>query len=184
VDHCVCTGGRFDATEDDPYPTYYGGLTPSTALAEVFLRDVPFDERTVVRTIRRKQVAHQRSSVVETTTELSLVSLLDAAALAAVAATEWLIHIDRSGYPDTRRWASWIRRQAPLAQGLIWPSKRHTGAAAMVLFGDRCPGNALSAQAASRIHLDDEIGAEWINAMLAPCRARIMPPPSRRQTSP
>jgi hypothetical protein len=175
-------GGRFDGTKDDPYPTYYAGLRPETALAERFLRDVPYGDD-LVRTISRRHVANRRCSVVETTMDLSLVSLLDAASLAAVAATEWLIHADSGDYADTRRWAGKIRDQAPTAHGLIWPSKRQPGEQAIVLFGDRCPDAALGVSGTSIIDLDDDIGAEWINAVLRDYRARILPPrpgPARR----
>jgi RES domain len=168
-------GGRFDGTVIDPYGFYYAALDPRTALAEKFLRDVPYTD-TGVRSIQRSRVRHQRSSVVETTEDLELVSLLDAEALAAVAVDDWLIHADSSDYPHTRPWASWIRRQAPWTQGLVWPSKRELGKQAIVLFHDRCPGNSLVVRTASVVYLDDEVGAAWINALLAPCRARIAPP--------
>jgi RES domain-containing protein len=161
-------GGRFDGTADDPFHFYYAAKDPGTALAERFLREVPFAD-TGVRHIR----------VAETTADLELVSLLDEEALAAVAADSWLIHADSSGYPATRRWAAWIRRQAPWAQGLVWPAKRRTGKEAVVLFRDRCPDVPLVVRATSVVDLDDEIGAAWINALLAPFRAKIDPPHRR-----
>jgi hypothetical protein len=186
---CICPRGaggidrrgRFDGTKDDPYSAYYAGLDAGTSLAEKFLRHVPFNND-AIRTIGRKRVANQRSSVVNTTTDLSLVSLLDAKALAAVAASEWLVHADGAEYSDTRRWARWIREQTPWAQGFIWPAKRLPGGKTIVLFGDRCADDTLSVHVTSRIDLDDEIGAVWINAVLAPYRARIMPPMRRRPT--
>ncbi|MDN3353859.1 RES family NAD+ phosphorylase [Actinomadura sp. DC4] len=170
-------GGRFDATAHDPFPYYYAGLKARTALAEVLLRDIVPDARGV-RTIHRPAVRDRRSSVVRTTTGLKLVSLLTGPALAAIAQDTWLIHADTEDYHATRRWASWIRRQAPDAHGLIWPSKREGRAEALMLFGDRCEG-VLEVDSSSVIDLDDVVGAEWINALLAPYRAWISHPRRR-----
>ena len=38
-------GARFDATEADRYPFFYGALSEETALAETLLRDLHPDER-------------------------------------------------------------------------------------------------------------------------------------------
>ncbi len=167
-------GGRFDATARDPFAYYYAGLAAGTALAEVLLRDLVPDSRGV-RNIRRPAVRNRRSSVVSTSADLSLVSLLTGPALAAVAQDTWLIHADAGDYPATRRWASWIRTLAPDADGLIWPSKREGNAETVMLFGDRC-GTVLEIGTSSVIDLDDDIGAVWINALLAEYRAWVSPP--------
>jgi RES domain len=168
-------GGRFDATPLDPYPYYYAGLEAGTALAEVLLRDVHPDDRGF-RRIRRQAVRDRRAGVVRTTVDLSLVSLLTGPALAAVAQDTWLVHAEQRDYHATRRWASWIREQAPDAHGLIWPSKREGNAEVVVLFGDRCGPDVLTGAASSVVDLDDVVGAVWINALLAQYRARIEPP--------
>ncbi|GLW61886.1 hypothetical protein Arub01_01300 [Actinomadura rubrobrunea] len=168
-------GGRFDGTERDPYSTYYAALEAGTALAETLLRGVPFNDRGY-RTIRRASVQDRRASVVETTEDLTLVDLCSGEALAAVAQDTWLVQADPADYHATRRWASWIREQAPAAQGLIWPSRREGGREALVLFGDRCPDGVLTDDYATGRDLDDLEGAVWINALLAPYRARIAKP--------
>ena len=174
-------GGRFDGTDRDCYNTYYAGLEAATALAEKLLRDIPFNEEGY-RTIRRVLVRGRRASAVETTKDLTLVDLCSGEALAAVAQDTWLVQAEPRDYHATRRWAAWIREQAPTAHGLIWPSKREGGRAALVLFGDRCSGDCLIAEPSSGRDLDDLEGAIWINHLLAPYWARVTLP--RRATSP
>ena len=170
-------GGRFDGTDRDPYPTYYAGLGPETALAEALLRAIPFNDQGV-RRIPRVSVRNRRLSTVETTGELALVDLCSGPALAAVAQDSWLIHAEAADYHATRRWASWIRDQAPKAQGLIWPSKREVGRRILVLFGDRCSGEILVERSPGR-DLDDLEGAVTINRLLAPYGAVIAAPAGR-----
>ncbi|MDA3627824.1 RES family NAD+ phosphorylase [Saccharopolyspora oryzae] len=171
-------GGRFDGTPDDPFSSYYAGLHTTTALAEVLLRNLGFDGDGQ-RLIRRQQIAGRRFSSVRTNRELTLVSLLTAPDLAAVAQDSWLVDAEgRDAYPHTRRWAAWIRSQAPWADGLIWPSKRDTGNPAVVLFGDRCADALEGAEPELQIDLDTPIGEAWLTRMLAPYRAAIAPSPN------
>ncbi len=168
-------GGRFDGTDRDPYPYLYAGLEAGTALAETLLRSIPYDDDGC-RKIPRTNVDGRRASVVETTQALTLVDLCSAAALAAVAQDAWLIQADPPDYHATRRWASWIRRQAPAAHGLIWPSRRLYAHPALVLFGDRCPDDCLVADTAAGRDLHDDEGAIWVNRFLAPYRASVDQP--------
>lgn len=168
-------GGRFDGTDLDPYPIYYAGLEARTALAEKLLRDIPFEE-SGFRTIRRALVRGQRASAVETTKDLTLVDLCSGEALAAVAQDSWLVQAEPVDYHATRRWAVWIREQAPAAHGLIWRSKREMERPALVLFGDRCPADCLVTEPSSGRDLDDQEGAVWINQLLAPYQARVAMP--------
>ncbi len=168
-------GGRFDGTEREPYPVYYAGLEAGTALAETLLRDLPFNEAGF-RTIRRVRVRGRRASAVETTQDLTLVDLCSGESLAAVAQDTWLVQAEPRDYHATRRWAGWIREQAPAAHGLIWPSKREGGRPALVLFGDRCPDGCLVSEPSWGQDLDDVAGAKWINYLLAPYRARVAEP--------
>ena len=172
-------GGRFDGTDRDPYPTYYAGLEAGTALAEKFLRDVPYKEAGF-RTISRRLLSGQRASAVETTQDLTLVDLCSGEALAAVAQTTWLVQAEPADYHATRRWAAWIREQAPTAHGMIWPSKREGGRPALVLFGDRCPDGCLVTEPCWGQDLDDLEGAVWINHLLAPYQARVALPRGTR----
>jgi len=170
-------GSRFDGTRDDPYPYLYAALAEETALLESLARGVPFNDRGD-RLIRRVAIADLRISRLETTRDLTLVSLLTTADLAAVCQDEWLVRADAAEYPQTRRWAQWLREQSPRAEGLAWQSARDIGRATVVLFGDRCGPGAVREVPGSGIDLDGTDGAEWLNKRLAPYRISVRPPRS------
>ena len=170
-------GGRFDATADDPYPFMYAALTESTALAEILLRDLPFPSGRP-RVIKRSSVARRQISLVETTIDMTLISLVTGPDLATVRQDAWLVHSDVSDYPLTRRWARSLRLQCQWAQGLIWTSRRDLPQVSMVLFGDRCPPGALRVSDKSGINLDDEPGAAYLNLALEAYAVHVYPPRS------
>jgi RES domain len=167
-------GSRFDSTPDDPYPYLYAARDQQTALLESLVRGIPFNDKGE-RLIRRVAVSDLRISALVTTADLTLISLLTTADLAAACQDEWLVQTPASEYPQTRRWAQWLRAQAPWAQGLVWPSVRDVGGRALVLFGDRCGADALQALPGAGVNLDDVAGAEWLNQRLAPYRISIRP---------
>lgn len=171
----VFGGGRFDSTDHDPYAFLYAAPDQHTALLETLVRGIPFDE-TGWRRIRRVSLSGQRLSLVTTNRPLRLVALLSAADLAAVRQDEWLVQADQAAYPQTRRWAHWIRSQAEWAQGIAWLSRRNIGHQAIVLFGDRCGDGALSADSHHAVDLDDAAGADWLNSELASYRLRVSRP--------
>lgn len=170
-------GGRFDATDDDPYPYLYAALTATTALAETLIRSLPFGHGQK-RILPRKAVAGRRLCPLEITTGLALISLVTHADLAAVRQDEWLVQADPRDYAFTRRWAHWLHGQAPWAHGLIWSSRRDLGERSVILFGDRCPVGALGPVPSGCQDLDDIAGAAILNTMLAPYRVQIRPPRS------
>jgi RES domain len=167
-------GGRFDGTVADPFPFLYAGAEQQTALLETLVRGIPFDEHGR-RLIRRVTVAGRCISLLRVTRTLRLVSLLSTEHLAAACQDEWLVQADPLDYPQTRRWASWLRGQAGTADGIVWPSRRNLGHQAFVLFGDRC-ADALEVAREPAVDLDDADGATWLNDMLAPCRIGIRQP--------
>src|SRR5262249_51931268 len=114
-------GGRFGRADPDPDPAHSPAPGARAALAEALLRAIPLNGRGF-RPIPRSNVRNRRASVVNTTEELTLVDLCSGEAQAAVAQDPWLVQAEPADYHATRRWASWIREQAPAAQGLIWPS--------------------------------------------------------------
>jgi hypothetical protein len=175
-------GGRFDGTSADPYPFLYAAHEPETALLETLVRSVPFDEDGH-RLIRRVAIAGRRASALRVSRTLSLVSLRTTVDLAAACQDEWLIQADPHEYPRTRRWASWLRSQAGLADGFVWPSRRNLGREALVLFGDRCDG-ALALTAEPAVDLDDGAGAAWLNELLDPYRIQVQPPDLPAETTP
>jgi RES domain len=168
-------GGRFDATDDAVYPFLYGALADTTAVAETLLRDLAFPA-VRKRTLPRKSLSGRRLSSIETTTELHLVSLISGKDLAAVKQDTWLIHSEAKDYAFTRRWAHWLRDQAPWAQGFVWNTRRELGELAAVLFGDRCSPGALRAIRPPGLELDDAAGASQLNAMLGAYDVHVYPP--------
>jgi hypothetical protein len=167
--------GRFDGTPADPYPAYNSALEPGTAVANFLLDGIPLSAEEF-RTVRRVSVRGQRVSALATTAELDLVSLCDAADLAAVAQDLWLIEAEQCEHPHVRRWAAWIRDRSDKTDGFIWPPRCQTGRRAVVLFGDRCGSAVLEADPMFGLDLDGELGAHWLNSMLVEYRARIMLP--------
>jgi hypothetical protein len=178
VADAVFGGGRFDPTADDDYPYLYAAFSERTALAEALLRSVPFNEQGT-RILPRTAVRDRQLSSIQLTTEVQLLALTTSTELAAVSQDEWLVHAEPHDYPQTRRWARWLRSQAPWAQGLVWTSKRDLGERAVVLFGDRCQPGGLRPGATPPVDLDDSYGRKWLNEMLAGYRVTIRPPASR-----
>lgn len=173
----VFGGGRFDATDADPYPFLYAAPVPETAVLETLTRDLPF-RPTNFRTIRRENVADRTLSRVLVTEPLTLISLMNGADLASVLQDGWLIQCEAHDYPQTRRWAKWLRLQVPAAQGIAWMSRRNVGTQSVVLFGDRCE-SVLELAGEPAIDLASAAGADWLNQRLKPYRTRVMPPARR-----
>ena len=102
------SGGRFDPTPECPYPYCYAAFDDLTAICEVLLRDVSFTGPT--RFLMRRYVKDLQLMILETRRPLWLVSLLDAADLAAAGQDSWLIHAESTeSYKLTREWAHWLR---------------------------------------------------------------------------
>jgi len=171
-------GGRFDPVSEDKYPYLYAAFSARTALAEVLLRSLPFNDRGT-RLLPRAAVKERRLSSVTLTTEMTLLALTTSTELAAIGQDEWLVQADPSAYPQTRDWARWLRHQAPWAQGLVWLSKRDVGEKAVILFGDRCQPGDLRPGDQPPVDLDDDLGHKWLNEILAGYRVTLRPPVSR-----
>jgi hypothetical protein len=169
-------GGRFDPTTEDSYPYLYAAFSRSTALAERLLRSIPFGEEDR-RILPRVEVRGRRLSSVELAGDLTLLALTTGAELAAVSQDEWLIQAEQGEYGKTRRWAHWLRSQAPWAQGFVWPSKRDVGEQAVILFGDRCRPGDLMPGVLPSVDLDSRDGGMWLNDVLAAYRITIRLPP-------
>ncbi|MGH3937876.1 MAG: RES domain-containing protein [Pseudonocardiaceae bacterium] len=164
--------GRFDGD----YPAMYVSFHQTTAVAERFLRNRNFTSAGM-RTLHRKKLAATVASVVETTTELTLLRLVSEKDFIALhQSDEWLVSAEERDYPLTRRWANRLRDQAAKTHGIVWPSApdmpRHTA----VLFGDRCPVGSLRAPAESAVELDDAAGAHWLTETLRHYRVRVSTP--------
>lgn len=171
----VFGGGRFDSTEDAPFPYLYLASDPETALLESRLRGIAFDQRGI-RNIYHKLIKEMRLSPVRVTRDLSMVALVTTPDLAAVYQDEWLIHSPAAEFPATRRWGHWLRRHADTSQGFVWLSARDLGRTSVILFGDRCPEKPLAAEGDGAIDLDGPGGVAWINERLKPYRFRVKRP--------
>ncbi|MEU5108690.1 RES family NAD+ phosphorylase [Streptomyces sp. NPDC021354] len=177
--HAHFGGSRFDGTSEDPYPYLYAGLDPTTALAEVLLRDVEFSGPEGMRQVPWAQAAIRSLAKLRVTEDLVLVRLFSERDLAAVFQTSWLLETEGPGYAQTRAWAREIRRQVPRAQGLLWQSRRNRPEQALVLFGDRCGAEPLKAVPGHAHNLGTFEGTRVANELLVPLRAVIVPPGMR-----
>jgi hypothetical protein len=177
----VFGGYRFDGTSADQYSFLYAASDCETALLETLGRDVPFDHKGL-RLIVRQALYRQCISAISVIKPLSLISLLSGEDLAAVCQDEWLVQCDASEYPQTRRWGSWLRKQAPAANGIVWPSRRNISHRAIVLFGDRCT-NVAEVIAGTTVDLDTMEGAAYINTKLAAHHMHVHSPRRRNGSS-
>ena len=183
----VFGGARFDATEADRYPFYYGALGQETALAETLFRDLHPDERGM-RLLTGAALAGRQISGLTLTRDLELVSLISGEALGAIGQDAWLVNASGSEYPQTGAWGHWLRSQAKWAHGFIWNSLRDSGRPALVLFGDRLAAAFGQDYERVLLHevpelavlLDDKAGRDWLNGMLAKYRVAIESPPPDR----
>ncbi|WP_225827538.1 RES family NAD+ phosphorylase [Streptomyces naphthomycinicus] len=173
VAHEFFHGSRFDPTEKDPYPYLYAALDPVTALCEVLLRSVEYDDD-AVRQIPWAQASRYVLSAVRTTADLSLVDLTTAEGLAAVWQDDWLI--DTEEYAGTRYWVRVIRERCADVQGLWWTSKRCRPRPALQLFRDRCPDPPLEPRPRERLRLASTDDVRKVNRLLAPLGAVVSAP--------
>ncbi|MET9183754.1 RES family NAD+ phosphorylase [Streptomyces tendae] len=174
--HCLYGGGRFDATEHDPYGYLYTGLSASAAVCETLLRSLPFDPLGGPRLLPRTAVRGRRLSTLRLTSDLCVLPLMSARDLAAVHQDTWLVHTEAQEYPYTRDWAHWIRHHTePWAQGLVWSSKREPADRTVVLFGDRCRPRTLHCEEEGAVDFDTAEGRDWLNSMLLPYYVQLAP---------
>jgi RES domain len=130
-------GGRFDATQADPYGYLYAASDDESAVCETLLRDLPLAPGGG-RLLPRAAVAGRVLSRLVLSAEVALVSLCSGQDLARLGQSDnWLVSCPSSEYGYARRWGQAIRAWAPAAVGLVWPSRRDPSKRACVFFGDR-----------------------------------------------
>jgi RES domain len=149
----------------------YASLTPADALVMTLLRSMSFSDGGY-RALPRAAVHGRVLSALSTNAELTLISLVTARDLAAASQDEWLVSSPPHDYPMTRHWASWLRKQAPWAQGLLWSSAPRTEQPSLILFADRC-GPGLLDLLGDPVPLDEESGVSLVNEILAPREVAI-----------
>jgi hypothetical protein len=166
-------GGRFDPTPECPYLYCYAAYDDVTAICEVLMRDVGFEGPQ--RFLLKRDITGRRLVILETRKPLWLVTLQDAADLAAAGQDCWLVHAESTSYRLTRQWAHWLREsEAPDGNGpagLVWQSKRALGGRATLLFGDRCQDSVVCSSFGER-QLDGD-GLDWLNLRLSQLRTQV-----------
>lgn len=165
-------GGRFDATATDQYGYLYAGSDDECAVCETLLRDLPLDS-SAGRMLPRAAVAGRVLSRLVLTADVPLVSLSNGKELARLGQGDnWLVSCPSAEYGFTRRWGHAIRRWAPAAQGLVWPSRRDPSKRAYIFFEDRFSAGFEEAPgglppASGGLALDSGVGARYLLSILA-----------------
>ena len=160
-------GNRFDGVGRDGYPYLYCSPDSGTAIAEHFVRDLEFSV-TATRVLPRKALQARTASVVRTTTDLELLSLVTGPDLAAVGQDGWLTSARGPEFDLTRRWARWLRDRAGWAQGFVWQSSVDLPKPTMVLFGDACHGRDVEPDFDMVERLDEPANDGWLRHHLRP----------------
>lgn len=128
--------------EGGPIPTLYGGTSFECAAMETVFHDVPFTAR--LKTLDKARLAGQVHSRLEPRQDLLLVDLSATALRRLGLRRTQLIDTEKDRYPGTRAWAAAWHAALPEVQGLCWISRQDDRALALVLFGDRLPGDVLA----------------------------------------
>ncbi|MFJ9892761.1 RES family NAD+ phosphorylase [Streptomyces sp. NPDC091280] len=170
-------GGRFDSTPNDHYSYLYAAPEPTTALAERLLRDISFDGTSPTRVLPRRELEGKRLSQIRLARDVPLLSLHSLFDLNAVQQEDdWLVRSKPAEYAFTRRWAHWLRAEAPWAQGFLYGSRLSFPAMSLVLF-DRCAhSDLLEPTDEPARDLDDPDGVRWVDEQLKDFKVRVGPP--------
>lgn len=137
--------------EGTPIPTLYGGTSFECAAMETVFHDVPFTAR--LKTLDKARLAGQVHSRLEPGQDLLLVDLSTTALRRLGVRRTQLIDTEKDRYPGTRAWAAAFHAALPDVQGLCWISRQDDRALALVLFGDRLPGDILAPVGGQRVLL-------------------------------
>lgn len=168
-------GGRFDSSGEHGYPFLYASPTETTALVERFLRNMaPSPDGS--RVLLRKSLNSQSLSVLQTTTDLTLLSMSCATDLAAIHADHELLTATGPDHEMVCVWATWLRGQVDWAQGFVWQSNLDFPQQTMVLFGDRCPNGAVKTVEGLTERLDSVDRHARLRHQLGPYHVQLNPP--------
>ncbi|MEH0423955.1 RES family NAD+ phosphorylase [Streptomyces sp. B21-083] len=170
-------GGRFDSTPNDRYSYLYAAPELTTALAERLLRDISFDGTNPTRVLPRKELEGKRLSQVRLARDVALLSLRSMFDLNAVQQNnDWLVRSEPTEYAFTRRWAHWLRAEAPWAQGFLYQSRLAFPKVSVVLFDRDAHNDLLEATDEPARDLDEPDNVRWIGRRLKPFRVEVGPP--------
>jgi hypothetical protein len=167
-------GNRFDGIGRDGHPYLYCSPESGTAIAEHFVRDLDFSV-TATRILPRRALRARTASVLRTTRDLDLLSLVTGPDLAAVGQDSWLTAARAPEFDLTRRWAAWLRDKARWAHGLVWQSSVDLPKPTMVLFGDVCGTGAVEPDFDMVERLDEPANEGWLRHHLLPHRVVLDP---------
>ena len=173
-------GGRFDSI-DGSYAYWYAGRTEPGAFAESFARHLDYT-KAGPRPLPYRVVADRAVTEVRTVRDLSLV-VAHGAGAEQLGQDIWLTTSDEDDYPLTRQWATAIRRWVPVADGLVWKSRRDPAEEVLVLWGDPpkakagCGLVALGPGPVTTEPLASGPASLRLKGWLKPWRLYIEPPP-------
>ncbi len=131
-----------------PIPTLYGGTTLDCALMETVFQDVAHTAG--FKSFDKGKLVGQVHSTLRIERELGLVDLASVPLRKMGVTRKQLIDSEKDQYAATRVWAKAIHGKCPQAQGLSWVSRQDDSARAVVLFGDRIPGESFRSNGESR----------------------------------
>lgn len=116
-------------------PTLYGASTLEGSLSESIFHQVPV--RGPVRAIRHSTLRPLQVSVLAPGRDLRLVQLHGFGLRRLEVSRLELIDSEAAHYPRTAAWAAALHAWSGAADGLVWVSRFHDTAFALMLFGDR-----------------------------------------------
>ena len=136
--------GRFHPINDpngNRIPTLYAADRIDGALSETVFRNVT---ATAGGRIHRADLEPLVLSRLLVAQDLTLIDLTGLALRRLGLTRSQLIDTPPRRFAYTRRWAETLHRTSPDAQGLVWVSRQFDRSRALMLFGDRVSGNALT----------------------------------------
>lgn len=129
-------------------PTLYAGENQDCALMETVFHDVPYAPG--FKPMLKLKFENKLHSEIIIEPPLKLIDLKSIALRKLGIERKYLIDSLKAHYPESRQWALLLYDQNPDAQGLLWTSRQHDGAEAIMLFEDRVPAGALKPQGPSQ----------------------------------
>jgi hypothetical protein len=130
--------GRFHPCMDlagRPVPTLYAADTLDGALSETLFRDIPV--RGPSKALRRSRLRPLVVSTLSAMRELTLVQLHGYGLSRIGVSRSELIEAGSDQYGETAAWSRALHACDRRIDGLVWVSRQHDDAYALVLFGDR-----------------------------------------------
>jgi hypothetical protein len=129
----VRPSARFRPIGEPVVPTLYAGVDEDVAIAEGLFHDVPIRPDA----LRHYYLAGLNGRVISElapTRELALIELHGYGLQQLGVTHAELIETPAAGYEWTARWARALHAADPLADGMVWMSRRFTGRRAMILW--------------------------------------------------